>query len=765
MRNITARSVTKALIKFFTTFGLPRIVQTDQGSNFLSKVFKNVLKALGVTHVVSSAYHPESQGALERWHQTLKCALRKYCLETENEWDDGVPLVLFALHEARQESLGFSPSQLIFGYNIRGPLKVLKDEFFSAGSSEKSNVLDFYSRTRERLHHACEVAKKALALSQEKMKRCFDKRAVSREFMPNDKVLVLLPSPGSVLAARFTGPYVIKSKISDTDYVIHTPDRRRKTRLCHVNMLKPYLCSADNPKKETVSSDSKQEKESERVSMLSCTLKPEEEDDGLSVSAEMLNGGCLKNSELLKRLSSELSYLPSDQRQDVIDLVRSFPELFNDVPSGTTVLQHDIVVGSASPIKQHAYRCPIGKREVMKREVEYLIDNGFAKKSTSPWSSPCVLVPKADGSFRFCTDFRKVNSVTVPDAFPLPRIDDCVDNIGNAQYITKLDLLKGYWQVKLTERASDISAFVTPDIFLQYTRMAFGLRNAPATFQRLMSIVLGDISNCNVYLDDVVIYSSSWTDHISTLREVFRRFSSASLTLNLAKCDFAKASVTYLGKQVGSGKVRPVNVKVNAILSYPVPSTRKELRRFLGMAGYYRCFCKNFSTVVAPLTKLCSSKIAFIWTDECQNAFLCAKSLLCSAPVLSAPAVDRPFKLEVDASETGVGAVLLQDGADGITHPVSYFSAKLNRHQINYSVIEKETLAMLLALQHFDVYVGYSSSPVMVYTDHNPLVFLNKMYNQNQRLMRWALMAQRYNLEIQHKKGRDNVVADALSRG
>lgn len=763
LRKITARAIIKALTKFFTTFGLPKIVQTDQGSNFLSKVFRNALKALGVSHIVSSAYHPESQGALERWHQTLKSALRKYCLETGNEWDDGVPLVLFALREARQESLGFSPSELVFGHNVRGPLKVLKDEFFCNASSEKSNVLDFISRTRERLQNACAVAKNALSLSQEKMKSRFDKRAVARNFVAGEKVLVLLPAPGSALAARFAGPYIIKSKLSDTDYIIHTPERRRKTRLCHVNMLKTY-CGADKTDLPSNLSEGEfQTAKADRVSMLSNTL--DDDDDGLNMSSELLNGGCLKNSEILKDLPSQLSYLSSDQREDVISLVENFPNLFTDVPSGTTVIQHDIDVANARPIKQHAYRCPVSKREIMRREVEYLVQNGFAEKSNSPWSSPCILVPKADGSHRFCTDFRKVNAVTIPDAFPLPRIEDCIDNLGAAQYITKLDLLKGYWQVPLTKRASEISAFVTPDVFLQYKRMAFGLRNAPATFQRLMSTVLGDLPNCNVYLDDVVIYSATWSDHVSSLYDVFSRLAAASLTLNLTKCEFAKASVTYLGKKVGNGEVRPIEAKVDAILAYPVPTTRRELRRFLGMIGYYRCFCKNFSTVVAPLTKLCSPKITFKWTDECQNAFLCSKSLLCSAPVLSAPEVGRPFKLEVDASATGVGAVLLQDGADGISHPVSYFSAKFNCHQMNYSTIEKETLAMLLALQHFYVYVGCTTTPVIVYTDHNPLVFLNKMYNHNQRLMRWALMVQCYNVEIRHKRGSDNVVADALSRG
>ena len=220
----------------------------------------------------------------------------------------------------------------------------------------------------------------------------------------------------------------------------------------------------------------------------------------------------------------------------MVSLIRSHPSLFSYVPSSTNILKHDIDVGSASPIKQHAYRCPLAKIELMKKEANYLLENGLAVPSCSPWSSPCLLAPKSDGTPLFCTDYCKVNAVTVQDSFPLPRMEDCIDIIGPAMFITKLDLLKGYWQVPLTPRASEISAFVTPDHFLQYTVMPFGVRNVPATFQ-----------------------------------------------------DF--------------------------------PTSRRELRRFLGMAGYYRCFCKNFSVAVNPLTSLCSPKVPFVWSAECQYAF------------------------------------------------------------------------------------------------------------------------------------------------
>ena len=238
----------------------------------------------------------------------------------------------------------------------------------------------------------------------------------------------------------------------------------------------------------------------------------------------------------------------------------------------------------------------------------------------------------------------------------MPRVDDCIDTIGSANYVSKLDLLKGYWQVPLTSRASDISAFVTPDAFMQYSVMAFGMRNAPATFQRLVNLVFAGVPNCTAYLDDVVVHSSVWPDHVSSLRTVFQRLADASLTLNLAKCEFGKAKVTYLGKEVGGGQVRPLEGKVAAILSFPVPSNRRELRRFLGMTGYYRGFCRNFSTIAAPLTDLISPAVPFLWSSECQVAFENCKALLCSAPVLSAPNFTTPFSMEVDASWCRGGA-------------------------------------------------------------------------------------------------------------
>ena len=394
-----------------------------------------------------------------------------------------------------------------------------------------------------------------------------------------------------------------------------------------------------------------------------------------------------------------------------------------------------------------------------------MLDHDIIRPSTSSWSSPCVLVPKPDGSVRFCTDYRKLNTVTKTDVYPIPRIDDCIDRVGDARYLSKIDLLKGYWCVPLTERGREVSAFVCSAGLFEYNVMPFGMKNAPATFQRMMEKVLSGLSHSYAYIDDVVIRSDTWEEHVDNIREVLCRLADARLTVNLAKSEFACAKVSYLGYQIGQGQLAPVEAKVKAILDFAPPTDKKGVRRFLGMIGYYRKFCKNFAQLAIPLTGLLRKDGRFNWTDECKEAFERLKHILCHHPVLKMPDFNASFELAIDASDQAAGGVLLQtDGkTESIKHPIAYFSRKFDKHQQNYSTIEKELLALILAVQHFEVYISRVKL-LKVYTDHNPLVFLKRMKNRNRRLLNWSLLLQEYNLDIHHIKGTDNVIADALSR-
>ena len=236
------------------------------------------------------------------------------------------------------------------------------------------------------------------------------------------------------------------------------------------------------------------------------------------------------------------------------------------------------------------------------------------------------------------------------------------------------------------------------------------------------------------------------------------------MTINLSKSELCHATLTVVGHVVGQGQLKPVEAKVKAISDFPVPTCKRQLMRFLGMAGYYRKFCDNFSVIAEPLTNLLSKRTKFIWTNDCQKAFDILKAVLKIEPVLLAPNFATKFKLAVDASDTGAGSVLVQEDGNGVDHPVSYFSKKCNKHQKNYYTIEKEYLFLVLDLQHFEVYLTSSPSPTVVFSDHNPLIFIHKMKNKYQRVLRWSLLLQGYNLDIRHIKGKDNIISDALSR-
>ncbi|XP_071959881.1 uncharacterized protein [Antedon mediterranea] len=424
LKRITAKNVVKALVKFFTWVGLPKAVQSDQGSNFMSKIFKQVLEQLGVAHISSSAYHPQSQGELERFHQTLKNMIKTYCLQCEKEWDEGVPLLLFAVRETVQESLGFSPFELVYGHSVRGPLKIVIERLL--GNAEESvSILDYVSEFRYRLNRAREMARKNLVKAQGKMKRLFDRKSEKRSFNSGDEVLVMLPLPSQPLSARFAGPYKVVEKVGEVDYVLDTPDRRKKKRLCHINMLKPYTARNNS---DTCTS-----------TPVACVVEENSEEFGDPDT-------CVKfsNSDVLANIEDKVGHLSRDSKVKIVSLIFGNLQLFSDVPCRTNLVEHDVKTADCSPIKQNQYRANPFKMKILQDEIDYMIKNDLIEPSCSAWSSPCILVPKPDKSYRFCTDYRKVNAKSTTDSYPIPRIDDCIDRVGSAKFVSKFDLLKGY---------------------------------------------------------------------------------------------------------------------------------------------------------------------------------------------------------------------------------------------------------------------------------------------------------------------------------
>ena len=317
----------------------------------------------------------------------------------------------------------------------------------------------------------------------------------------------------------------------------------------------------------------------------------------------------------------------------------------------------------------------------------------------------------------------------------------------------------------VAESAREKTAFVTPFGLYQFRMMPFGLQGAPATFQRMMDkLIRGMEDYTAAYLDDLVIFSDSWERHLHHIREVLDQLRAAGLTAKPRKCQFGMAQCIYLGHVVGNGLVRPEPSKIDAVMSFPIPQTKKQVRAFLGVTGYYQKFIPDFASVAAPLTDLirknCPDRV--VWTPECESAFLKLKNRLCSDPVLRSPDFTRPFVLQTDASERGVGAVLSQLDDNGDDHPVAYFSRKLLPREEKYSTVEKECLAIKLAVQAFSVYL--LGRPFTIQTDHHSLQWLDRLKDNNSRLTQWSLALQPYQFQVNYHTGKANSNADGLSR-
>ena len=373
------------------------------------------------------------------------------------------------------------------------------------------------------------------------------------------------------------------------------------------------------------------------------------------------------------------------------------------------------------------------------------------------------MVDKKDGTKRFCIDFRRLNRVTVFDSEPMPDAEEIFSKLADDVYFTKIDLSKGYWQILLQESAKEKTAFVTPNGLFQFCTMPLGLVNAPATFSRMMRIMLRDITCVDNFIDDILVHTKTWKQHIDTLDDLFQRLQMCGVTARPTKCFVGFRKLEYLGHIIGQGRLSPTPEKLSAIQDAPRPVTKKQLRSFLGLTGYYRKFIPNYAAIAVPLTDKTKKKEPnrIEWGPNEELAFQTLKSRVISSPILHLPDCTKSFILRTDASNKGMGAVLLQE-AEEKPFPVAYASKKFATREQAYSTIERECLAIIWAVQKFQTYL-YGRTFVLQ-TDHQPLVYLQKAKVTNNRILRWALALQPYRFRIDAIKGSDNVGADYLSR-
>ena len=722
LKTITARAVSAGLMDIFSRTGIPLELLSDQGAQFIGKVTSQLCKSLRIEKLKTTPYHPETNGTVERLHGTLGSMLSKAASQGL-DWVGQIPFALFALRAAPNRETGFSPFELAFGRRVRTPLDVLHQgwvdlEFKELDTDEWAGWLS------DRLQVWHSIMKERGDQAVEKRKNYFDKKTVARTLNTGDLVLCRVPGMAPKLSESWHGPYRVLEKVNQVDYRVELDKKRQK--VLHINNLKLYMVREVAVQRVSIVAEDFSEDESVRMKM-----------DG---------------------------YCEDFDRTELPLLLKEFPDVVSDIPGRTDVTALSIETGNCSPLASKPYRVPDVLKAEVREEVSKLVDLGVVIESVSPWASPIVPVPKDDGSLRLCVDYRRLNAVTQGDPYYMSTLDEILERVGPSRCLSKLDLSKGFYQIPVEENSIDKTAFITPFGKYAFTRMPFGLRNAPSIFQRTMEIVLRGCYNFAApYIDDVVVYSENGSEHLVHLRLVLEAFRLHGLTVKLKKCSFGRRRLEYLGHMIGDGQLAVPEHRAVAMAQYIQPRTKKDLRAFLGAASYYRRFVCNFASYSSRLSPSTSKKApsVVLWDDVMLEAFHKLRVSLVDVCVLTVPSSEDHFILHTDASGAGIGATL-NIVREGVELPVAYYSKQLQGAQHRYSATELEGLAMFKAINFFAHFLWGKHFDVV--TDHSALVQLLKSKTLNNRLHGWSLQLMSFDFTISYRPGSCNQDADALSR-
>ena len=725
IRSTTTRVMISCLTSIFTRWGFPEKITSDNGPQFTSKGFLRWLKEKGIAHSRSTPYHPQGNGVVERLHRTLNTVVGKIATSKGN-WAEALPMALFFLRCTPSASTGLSPFLVTHGWEPTNPIQLLYQSWVKTDLGWV-DLTDWILQNTEDLETARDKATCALIESSSKRTISYNKKARDRSFKVGDLVWIRRPGLDHKLWESWVGPGKVVKQNSPVSYKIQTDERLIPT----VNVQQLKIATQESVRKITA-------------------VVEDTNNDNLTKSFASAN---VKGQTLT-----------SHQNLQLQETLAAHDAILTKQPGLTNLTTFEIDTGSAKPIQQRPYSTPVMMKPKVDEEITWLLEQGFIVPSNSPWASPIVTVRKPDGSARLCVDFRKVNALTVQTPFFMPRVEEVIEGIGRATYISKLDLSKGFYQVALTEQAQLKTAFICHRGAFHFTRMPFGVKNAPACFQALMQKVLVGLDEfATAYMDDVVIFSSTWEDHVVHIGEVLGAIGKAGLTVNPKKCCWGGSAVEFLGHFVGKGVMSIPAHRTSALEQYSRPTTKRGLRAFLGSVGFYRRYLNKLADWTSILTPLTSKKAPQVvdWTDERVSAFRAICEFFCSPPNLCVPIPCDMLSIVCDASGKGVGGVL-QVKREGEWLPSACYSRQLRGPEHRYSATELEALALVETVKHF-AYHLYGRSFV-AYTDHRPLEQLMSSTRLNPRLARLAYKLQHWLVEVRYLPGVDNTMADALSR-
>ena len=742
LSRIDSRTVADALITIFTRLGFPQQILTDNGSNFCGKLMKEVYELLRLQHIRTSVYHPQSNGQVERFNGTLIAILKKLVENKPETWDTYIAPALYAYRDVPHGSTGMAPATLLFGRPIAGPLEALKRNWTEKGIDDtERNASKYVEELKDRLSTSWTVAANALRKARKKQAQYYNRRAKDRELEIGDQVLLLLPRGNNKLEIEWQGPYPVVEKVSRTNYKVKNGG---KIKTYHINLLKKYVVRT------------------EMNTLMGMAVAEEVES-----TAELALEYPLHGTETYKDVLIS-DHLKSDQTDQIKGMLARNKSILTDKPGLTHLVEAEFSLMDHTPIRCKPYPVPEAKEEIIEKEVTLMLEAGIITRSKSDYSAPIVLLRKPNGEHRLCIDFRKLNTVIYFQADPLPNQEKLFSRLSKAKYFSKIDLSKGYYQISVPQQLRRYLAFTANGQLYEFTRLPFGLHIAPAIFSRMMSELLRPLENDNIihFLDDCLISTGTWDDHVRALTQLFDRLKETNLTARPTKCEIGFPELTFLGHHLQEGVRKPDLKNLEKMKDAPRPLNKKDVRSFLGMCGFYQKYIPKFNIIAAPLSEL-TKKAApekVIWTSVCEQAFQTLKDKLVAQPILQLPNPKKTYILRTDASHIGIAATLLQSSGEEepILCPVAYASRKLSTAEKNYSTVEQECLALVWGIQKFQFYLY--GRHFVIQSDNQPMLYLATASQMNAKLMRWSLLLQQYSFHVEHIKGSENHFSDFLSR-
>ena len=764
LKDISSATVAEALVGIFSRVGIPHRVHSDCGSQFKSEMMNEVYRLLSVKPSTTTPYHAMGNGVIENFNKTIKNMLKKVTSERPKDWHRYLTPLMFAVRDTPQDSTGFTPFELLYGRSVRTPMTMLKELWADeVPDPETRTTYEYVLDLRQRIEDTCALAKEELAKVQCKNQMYYNRKTRERKLNVGDSVLLLLPTEHNKLTLAWRGPFKVTEKVGNVDYRIEVSPGKIKT--FHINMLKRYYHRVDARTKSQTDKSDLDDVDKEVIAAVACVLEDEEpvEEFGLTVNdSQTIQHYNLLQKETVKDVVVNPE-LPKEQQIEIREILKQYSDIFTDIPKVTNLMEHKVELTNHDPIRCKAYPIPYKMQEVIDKEIESMLTMGVIERSEAPYASPLVLVKKTDGTYRVCVNFKPLNTVTVFDPEPMMSPDEIFPKLAGSNFYSTFDFSKGYWAIPMEEKSKDYTSFITSRGLMRFKVMPFGMVNAGSTYNRMVRKLLKGSQNLENYVDDVLGHTKTWEHHVQILRDFFDRVRRANLTLRPSKCKIGFGEVDFLGHTINGPFIGPRAQSVNKIQDIPKPDNKKACRSLIGAVNFYRRYIPNCAELLAPITDLTKNRAPnqVHWGEAQEKAFVDVKRILSSGPILKLPDLSKVFILQTDASNLGMGACLMQEH-DGKRHPVMYASKKFLPRERNYSVGEREALAIVWAVSKFHQYL-YGTHFILE-SDHRPLEYFNTTHSSSPRLMRWSLALQPYRYTVKYIRGAENVLADYLSR-